>query len=352
MLSRYLAAPLVAACATLCLCAPATAATLYRVTDLGGHLAYAINQSGDVAGSGYEGPFLYSQGQFTSLGSLGGPNGIAFGLNRSRVVVGQSPTPQGIGHAFAYTGSGPMTDIGAFAGADVTSQASAVNDQGMVVGYTFKPVGGNEAFSYAGGQFTPLGRPTGALDSALVGVNAKGQAVGYADIAFPTGHNYAAHAVMYSAGKWKRLGSLSPSPRATSYAQAINDSGQVTGSSNVAEPFGRSHAFLWKRGAMKDLGTLGDANVDTSLGLAINNLGQVVGQSSVGTQTYAFLFDGTRIVDLNATLDASGQGWVLKTAWGINDAGQIVGVGQIGTNLASHGFLLTPVGAEVELPGR
>jgi probable HAF family extracellular repeat protein len=343
MTFRLHAASLAGLCAAL-FTASASAAPLYRLTDLGGHLAYAINQVGDVAGGGYDGPFLYSNGQFTALGSLGGPNGLAFGLNRSRTVVGQSTTAQGVGHAFIDAG-GVMTDLGALAGAPVSSQASAINDLGVVAGYTFTAQTGNVAFLSSNGQLTPLANPAGAFDGALVAINAKGQAVGFADYAFTSGNNYAAHAAMYSGGKWKKLGSISPSAKATSYAQAINDKGQVAGSSNVSTPFGVSHAFLWTRGTMKDLGALGDPAVDTSLGLGLNNLGQVVGQSAVaGGDTHAFVYGAQGMVDLNTVVDASGLGWTLQTAWAINDAGQIVGVGQLVPHGPAHGFLLTPLG--------
>jgi probable HAF family extracellular repeat protein len=41
--------------------------------------------------------------------------------------------------------------------------------------------------------------------------------------------------------------------------QALNDRGQIVGTSAVESSFddGASHAFLWRRGVMRDLGTLG-----------------------------------------------------------------------------------------------
>ena len=339
-------APSLAALAFATSAGAAAAAPLYQVTDLGEHIAYAINQAGDVAGGGYPGPFLYSQGKVTLLGSLGGPNGLAFALNDTRTVVGMSETKKGIGDAFVFAGDGPMADLGATAGSGLASEAHGVNNHGVVVGITTPAQGGlPHAFIAQHGQMQMLATPAGALDSALQAVNAKGQAVGFADYPFAGGSNYAAHAMLYANGKWKRLGSLSPSARATSYAAAINDAGQVAGSSNIAEPFGRSHAFLWTQGTMQDLGTLGDPATDYSLGIGLNNLGQVVGESVVASQARAFLCDGTQIVDLSTCLDASGQGWTLQVAWGINDAGQIVGEGTSTPGGPAHGFLLTPVAA-------
>jgi probable HAF family extracellular repeat protein len=59
-----------------------------------------------------------------------------------------------------------------------------------------------------------------------------------------------------------------------SEAYAINDDGQVVGTSQTASA--REHAFLWQDGKMRDLGTLGGRY---SSAYAINNRGQVVGTS-------------------------------------------------------------------------
>ena len=59
-----------------------------------------------------------------------------------------------------------------------------------------------------------------------------------------------------------------------SWAQGINDSGQVVGESRLAS--GLNRAFLYETGNMTDLGTLGG---DESRAHGINNSGQVVGQS-------------------------------------------------------------------------
>jgi len=61
----------------------------------------------------------------------------------------------------------------------------------------------------------------------------------------------------------------------SSFAVALNASGQVVGSSQVTE--GSYHAFLWTAtDGMVDLGTLGGAE---SFAVAINDRGRVVGES-------------------------------------------------------------------------
>src|SRR5262249_42592121 len=124
-------------------------------------------------------------------------------------------------------------------------------------------------------------------------------------------------------------------------ATAINNAGQITGSSYVAGDVAY-HAFLYtgtpgSGGSMADLGTLGGQN---SRGFAINVAGQIVGWSSLlgvpSTFTHAILYTGTpgvdgQMIDLDAWLDAvnpvEGAKWTLGQALGLNNAGLITGGG-------------------------
>src|SRR4051812_30493888 len=63
----------------------------------------------------------------------------------------------------------------------------------------------------------------------------------------------------------------------SSSALALNDQGQVVGSSQRADS--TTHAFVWQDGTMRDLGTLGGKN---SHAYGISNQGVVVGSSETG----------------------------------------------------------------------
>ncbi len=119
-------------------------------------------------------------------------------------------------------------------------------------------------------------------------------------------------------------------------ARAINDEGQVVGSSLTSS--GETHAFLWQDGEMADLGTLGGS---ASYATGINDQGQIVGYATpAGGGQHAFLWQGGVMTDLNSLL-SNGAGWTLTTATAINASGQIVGYGRTPSGL-THAYLLTP----------
>ena len=95
--------------------------------------------------------------------------------------------------------------------------------------------------------------------------------------------------------------------------------------------------FLYRSGVLTELGTFGGPNSEAR---GVNNLGDVVGtaQNAPG-QSRAFLWRNGTMTDLNTQIP-SGTGWVLESAAGISDGGQIVGYGTL--NGKRRAFLLTP----------
>lgn len=321
----------------------------YRVTDLGARQGLAINASGDVVGSGSDGPFLYHGGKVKLLARIGGPTSYAFDINDAGAIAGASVAEDGWLHANVFA-DGVLHDLGLAIGAGTSSLTRGINNDGMAVGYRQNTLGHPaQAFVYANGQLTLLSPPPGAFDSVLEAVNRKGQAVGYANIMFSSGKNYATHAMSWKAGVWKRLPAISHLSHATSVAAALNDAGDIVGTANVDVPFGRSHATLWHKGVPKDLGTLGDPALSNSGALGINRFGHVVGYSENDQGNMRAVFhDGTVMRDLNEMVDATGAEWTLSMAWSINDAGQIVCNGQVGEHGDMHTLLLTALTDEAE----
>jgi probable HAF family extracellular repeat protein len=82
--------------------------------------------------------FLWQNGTMTDLGTLGGDNSRAFGINSQGQVVGTAQIAQGdVYHAFLYSG-GTMIDLNAQlpanSGWTVISDANSINDNGQIAG--------------------------------------------------------------------------------------------------------------------------------------------------------------------------------------------------------------------------
>jgi probable HAF family extracellular repeat protein len=313
----------------------------YTLTDLGvspgfvSGSASALNTAGDVVGSetSTDGPthaFLWHDGVMTDLGTLGGANSYAYGVNGSDQVVGASETGvldqygTPIVAAFVWQ-NGVMTDLGTLGGP--YASAGGINDLGQVVGAAYTPDGLAHAFLWQNGTMTDLGVPAGASYSMATGINNAGQVVGQTDAA----------PFLWQAGTMTPLDPLGLAPSA---AVAINDSGQAVGWGGMNTFWGGVYSFplLWQNGSADTLGGLGGWSGDVPTG--INNLGQVVGESDVAGDPdsspiyHPFLWQSGVMTDLT-TQFATGGGpvWVQS----INDAGQLAG------SWDGHAAILNPV---------
>jgi len=116
----------------------------------------------------------------------------------------------------------------------------------------------------------------------------------------------------------------------SSVALGVNDTGQVVGSADT--PQGLRHAYLWENGVMVDLGTLGYPPPAQSEAWDINNQGVVVGPVGGGDPNKAFIWE-------NGVQTELGNPQVLKTAYGVNDAKQVVGIYIVAPSGDRHAFL-------------
>jgi thermitase len=248
--------------------------------------AFGINNSGQIVGysnisdsmvidGNYIGPishpFLYEDDLMKDLGTLGGDDGYAFGINNLGEVFGNFRTSAGDQHAFIYR-AGEMEDIGF-----VDS-----GDAGKIVGYFEKADGRYCAFSYENEVMTELNVPND-YSSFAFGINDSGQIVGGIQTS-----NATAYAFIYENGISTNIDTLGSS---LSVAIAINDFGQIVGYFKTSE--GDQHAFLYKDGVMIDLNSLIPSNSGWELTYAvnINKMGQIVGYGLVDGERHAFLLN-------------------------------------------------------------
>jgi len=141
---------------------------------------------------------------------------------------------------------------------------------------------------------------------------------------------------------WTKSGGLvglpnlaSPS-RPFSVGNGVNDSGVVVGTGSTTS-FGSSPLpLIWQNGVVATLPlpagqTLGRAN-------DINNLGVAIGSVNGGSLEFGVIYSGGSATVITQT---TANGSILRTAYGINDAGRVVGFGIDPNNAAVNvGYVL------------
>ncbi len=336
--------------------------TRYEVKDLGtlggtSSFGTGINSNGMVVGvattaGGQSHAFLVTNAAspMVDLGTLGGDSSAAFGINGSGVVVGVAFTADEIGRPFFYDGQ--LHDLSPVVGG-TNGIAGAINDRGQLVGLAGELGAGERGFILDQGTVSYLTHRfaygTNQLNSPQA-INASGVVVGAAYVTMP-GEVSVFRAFRQLNGTMTDLGTfvgVTASTNADSFANGINDAGAVVGRAQDASTGGRFRAYVQTVGPLLNLGVLGGA-VSESEAVGINNRGQIVGHSGTASgRTHAFVYQNGVMADLNDLIPTN-SGWELVFAGAINERGQIVCTGNIGS--AQRAVLLTPVTGRVELVG-
>jgi probable HAF family extracellular repeat protein len=304
----------------------------------------AINNNGDIIGSApqpgdsFPSPFvLKAGGQPLFLNppadqAAEGAFASATGLNDARQVVGNSDT--GLFTALEWpAGTSTPTDLSqlpALAASFFNTQATSINDNGLIVGFGQTP-GPNgdltKSFTIQASTVKVLPLLPKGVDADAIAVNSTGTTiVGNADTTTQD-----ALAVEWVNGSISRFRALSGT--LTSGALAVNASGQAVGAA-VLTSDGNAHAVLWANGKATDLRFPGGGDAEAT---GINVNGVIVGDSA----GHAFIDQNGTATDLN-TLIPAGSGVTLATAASINDSGAIVGTAVNAQGL-DVGYELTPV---------
>jgi probable HAF family extracellular repeat protein len=271
--------------------------------------------------SGAEQAFVSATGGLTALPFGSGTESYAYGINDTGTIVGNTYIG-GQSHATIWSGTG-TTVLGA------NTYAMAINNSGEVVGSN------GQAFVLVDGQVQSLATLSGIQWSSAYGINNSGTVVGDGELS-----NGTFRGLIWSPdGTVVLLGTLGGN---SSDATNVNDNGEVVGFASLAN--GYQNAFSMVDDLMIDLGTLGGS----SYAYGVNDSGEIVGYSYLtdGDQN-AFLYTDGTMLNLNSLLPAN-SGWVLEEAFGINNAGQITGMGLFDGQQTA--FLMTDPGAVSAIP--
>ena len=328
--------------------------------------ANAINNAGLMVGYAYSVgdssvyPTLWQPlgSSVTSLGALTGTasyNGVANAINAAGAVVGGAPSSSGGVHAFLWQ-SGIPSDLGVLSGGSASS-ASGINASGQVVGSSLDNSGYNKAALWQNGSIQNLGT-LGGTNSAAEAINDAGVIVGYSQGNISGGSQgfvYTGRAGMMDLNSLLVAGSTAT----VVDARAINANGQIAATATIA---GQSHAvLLTPTGSIAWQATGGGGRFNSGV-----NWEQGFGPSAfvdatiapTGTQTVTLDADASvKSLGVGGTAGSSGRptlalqsGSTLTAAGGVTvqATGTLTGDGTIRGNLANYG---TVAAANVSITG-
>ena len=322
---------------------------IINVGDIGGvgiATGRAISNRGDVVGVSLNGAvgelqaYVWREGVSSYLPSLYNDfETYPYDINDEGNIVGRAYNAQRDDHAVLWPSSGGVTDLGTLGGSE--SIAYGIDSNGRVVGGSDLLPSGSNPFLWVDGEMAALG-DFGTPGGEAYATNDVGQIVGYAAGSSEGG------AFLWENGQLTNLGALVSGRR--TFARDINNSGMIVGYADVLDYTQR--AVIWRDGAITNIH-------DDRLGLesfayAVNDRGQAVGGLVVDNfplEFGAFLYEGNGpMVNLDTMLPPHLNWSRIESASDINDHGEIVGRGNR-SNGHGAAYLLAPVHPTLTLQG-
>jgi probable HAF family extracellular repeat protein len=296
-------------------------------------------------------PFRWNIDGMDLLGTLvsGGSHTTPTSINKPGQVVGHgeyvqtSPSLDTPHHAIFWDvdengAMQPPLDLGVFGGASnnfaLSSEAYWINDQGKVVGYSSVDQQTEHAFVWdkASKNMVDLGSLSADYP------NTRALKINNSDHPTIVGSAYAALGsptvfIWDEIRGMRDLKQLSGGKIGT--VTGLNDKGAVLGSQPGCNP---CDTYLWNDGSTTKIDV---PNATSVSGSGLNDLGEVVGEATINGVPTAIHWDAANgVIQLENTLDASGQGWGALSVNAINDKGWIIGSGFF--DQTGHGFIMKP----------
>ncbi|MCL4197342.1 MAG: DUF3466 family protein [Phycisphaerales bacterium] len=309
----------------------------------------AINNNGVVVGRTWDATsndiivFRWRNGAFEYLEPpVPGLDARGNDINDSDEVAGRAVVAINTIHAVLWLADGTPVDLGTLGGED--SEAHGINELSEIIGQSDLPDFGFHAFLWRDGMMIDLG-DLGVPGSSANAINNLGQIVGRSFRSEGPAHR----AFLWENGEMINLGTFPNGGQ--SMANDINDAGLIVGSASGHD--GRTYAVIWENQAIRSIHGLG---LETTA-YAINESGQVVGFADIDGEfdhISGFLYEpGGRMVDVMSLIPPRHRWRQILNVSDINDAGEIVAYGDRigGSNGDYRGVLLTPVHPTLTLQG-
>ena len=232
-----------------------------------------------------------------------------------------------IGGALAQT-QYSLTDLGVVPG-KVESEPAAISNSGLIAGTS--SVNGLDPVAFrfnsnGGSKVEDVGRKDGSISRAF-GINEIGQIVGDSSFGPSVNRTPVTHAALFHNGLVEDLGFLKSGGN-FSRANDINASGQVVGFSSPTRDDENSRAFIWTASTgMIDIGTLGGAFAQAN---AINDTGFITGSAQTANgavrETHAFLSQPLSIIGRTKPMrDLGTLGGSFSVGTSLNSSNHVVG---------------------------